>query len=216
MLKFLVFLAVLIGGYQWGRSYVQRRITNDIALLERRVGEFGAAMTQALSSSSEMSGEEALGMLGTFTHPSGKIACFSHLEFWQMVSSSGTVDSIKPGSYRLTARLFELGPSYWTDREHYVWKFSPNIFKNFTIGYVDASVKFRGVGIASEEVLSQLIELMRQEGKLDDSVFYHGKPTSVDFSMRWVWAKKNWYLDPDGSRALTLAYRPQQRLAGVK
>lgn len=210
-MRFLILAAAIAGVYYWGHGYVERRMKNDLAALEQRSEGLTQALTQGLSATSQISPEEVLSQLGAFTHPSDKIGGLPSLEFWQNIAASGTIDSVKSDSYKLHSHLFQAGPRFYPISGKPYWKWSSKIGDYFQIGYVDASVSFRGRGIPSEEVMRELIETMRQQGKLDNFVFYHGQPMLVDLDLHWVWSNKNWRLAPEG-KALSVAYRPQQRL----
>ncbi|MBI2070185.1 MAG: hypothetical protein HYT79_06240 [Elusimicrobia bacterium] len=215
-MRLLLVLAFLFGGYHWVRTRSEKKAVEDIALLEKRTLELGATLTRALSSGSSLSGEEALSALGAFTHPSVQVAGLSHEEFWERVYSSGTFESVREQSYQRRRQLFQVGPTYWVSRDSYTVHVSPSLFKNLRIGFIEAEVSFTGRGVPSDAVLDELVELMRHEGKLDNFVFYYGQPTSVDLKALWVYHDDNWYLDPVRTQAFAAAYRPQQRLAGLK
>ncbi|MBI4668358.1 MAG: hypothetical protein HY747_04095 [Elusimicrobia bacterium] len=217
-MRFLLIIGILTAGgyfgYHEGRSRIEKKAADGLVLLESRTKELASVMTQALRAESAMNGEEALAALNRFAHSSGQIGGMPAVQFWDKVYLAGSVETVKDGSYQLKKQLFQAGPTYWVSRDSYTVVWSPKFSDNFRIGHINAATSLHGSGIPSNETLDELMELMRQEGKLGDFVFYYGKPCVMDIFINWVYddKNKNWFLDPGPSGGLKAAYRPQQRL----
>ena len=215
-MRALITLAIFIGvpyfGYKAAVKHFEKKAAEDMVQLERRTKELGDELAAALAKNPKLTSDEALEALARFSTSSGKVGGIAIDEFWDGVFNKGTFETVWPNTYTLKEKLYQAGPTFWPNKEKYEVKFSPKILENLRIGYVDATVAITGRGIPSQQTLDELVELMRQQGKLKNFIFYHGMQANIYMTMHWVRQNHNWYLDPDTPAAFKHYYRPQQKL----